>query len=38
MTLYREEFAKCRLEWNGLDTIFDVVAFRRIKRRLAASG
>lgn len=38
MTLYREEFAKCRLEWNGFDTIFDIVAFRRIKRRLAANA
>ncbi len=38
MTLYREEFAKCRLEWNGFDTIFDLVAFRRIRRRLAARG
>lgn len=37
LTLYREEFARCRLEWNGLDTVFDLFAFRRIKRRLAAN-
>lgn len=38
LTLYREELARCHLEWNGLDTIFDLLAFRRIKRRLAASS
>ena len=34
--LYRERFASLELPWNGIDTVFDWIACRRIRRDIAA--
>jgi hypothetical protein len=34
--LYRQRGGRLRLGWNGLDTVFDWLALRRIRRDIAA--